>query len=1017
MEKNKKTDFTSIKISLASPQQILEWSRGEVEKSETIDYRTQRAKPGFKGLFDEAIFGTEKNYECPCGRYRDIRYKGIICEKCGVQVEHSIVRRSRMGHIELATPVAHVWFLRTIPSKIATILGITHTDMKSIVYFSSYVVTKVDEEGKKKMLEELKAEYAKKVKSVKDATEKDKIKSAFQTRSKEITSLKKGLTIGEDKYYNYILRYSSIFEAEIGGEVVYKLLKDLDLKELEKELEERLLGASKGDTEKIQKRLSLVRKFIRSNTRPEWMFFTHLPVIPTGLRPIVPLDGGRCVTSDINDLYRRVINRNNRLKRLMSINSPEVILRNEKRILQEAVDSLLDSEVKSLNKSGVMNSQQDKKAPKSLANYLMGKKGYFRSNLLGKRVDYSGRSVIVSGPELRIDECGLPKEMALELFRTFVIAKILEKELAYNIRAAGRLIDEKHDSVWQILEEVIKGKYVLLNRAPTLHRQGIQAFKPILVESKAISFHPLACSAYNADFDGDSVSVHVPITEEAQFEAREIMSSTKNIINPGNGEIIASPNRQDMILGCYWMTKQVKGAKGEGLSFSNPNEAITVYELGNIDMRALIKVLPSDKKKYKNMNGKVFETTVGRLLFNTILPSDYPFINQHVTKGYISKIISDVISHYPMSDVLNTLDAIKRFGFEYATISGISYSISDNSTPKGKQKIIDNGNERSKKIKDQYDQGLLSEEERKRMMVEVWQGVRLQLEEDAFNALEEHNPVRDMIISGARGSKSDFNNITGIKGIIASAKGVPIEQPVIGCYKEGLNSVEYFIDGYGARKGFSDTALKTSESGYFGRKLFDVSQSVVVESKDCGSKTGINISRETFSGIPTSFAKRIKGRFLTNAVKDPDGGVIGKKGEYIDIEMSDRIEKEKTVDYVSVRSPINCKHVIGVCQTCYGDDLSIGKVVDIGEAVGTIAAQSIGEPGTQLTMNTIHSSGSLSIGGDIITGLPRVTELFERREPKNPGAVASVDGLVTEIKEVGGEKTIVISPKKNSSKK
>ncbi|MDD9868039.1 MAG: DNA-directed RNA polymerase subunit beta' [Candidatus Campbellbacteria bacterium] len=1009
---NSRSDFESITLSISSPEEILNWSRGEIKKAETINYRTQRAEKD--GLFDERVFGTERNYECSCGKYRDIRYKGIVCDKCGVEVTHSGVRRNRMGHIELAAPVAHIWYLKSVPSRIALMLGVTATEVQSVVYFGGYMITDTNEDERKVLLENLRKEYTKEAKEVKgDDKKAKKVKETYQIRQKEIQSIQKGAVIREDRYYRYVLRYSSMFKAGIGGEIVYEALKSIDLRSLEKNLVKKIQSASKIEGEKMRRRLSLVRSFIKSKTRPEWMFFLHLPIIPAGLRPMVALDGGRYATSDINDLYRRIINRNIRLKRLISLGAPEVILRNEKRLLQEAVDALLDNSIRSRTNSGGMR-QFQKRELKSLAEHLGGKRGCFRSNLLGKRVDYSGRSVIVAGPELKLNECGIPKEMALELFKPFVMEKLFKRDLAYNIRAAGRLIDDRGAEVWKALEEVVKEKYVLLNRAPTLHRQGLQAFKPLLIETKAIQLHPLVCKAFNADFDGDQMAVHVPLMEESQFEAKNIMAASQNVLNPGDGEIIASPNQQDMALGCYWMTKMIDGAEGEGKLFTYPNEAISAYEYGAVDIRAKIKVLGTEKKKYEKFNNKPFETTVGRLLFNTVLPDDFPFINELITKKYISKIISDIIERYPLEDVLESLDKIKRFGFKYSTVSGASWSLSDTPEPKELDALIDEGLKKSSEIIDQYRDGLLSSVEQRRLRIEVWHGIFSKLKNDfVMQGLDEDGSTKDIIASGARGSAVDLTYIIGIKGIIASAKGMPIETPIISSYKKGLNPVEYFIDGYGGRKGLSDSALKTSESGYFGRRLFDVAQDVIINSDNCRTTGGFNLYRTSASGIEFPFYKKIKGRYLAKDVVDSSKKVIAKKGEYIDQELSIKIDNSG-VEHITARSPISCKNKRGVCKKCYGDDPSTNKEVDLGEAVGTIAAQAIGEPGTQLTMNTVHFAGAYSASGDITTGLPRVVEIFENRTPKSPAVIAMIDGIISDIRVEGNEKIIIISPKNDT---
>ncbi|MBX4216134.1 DNA-directed RNA polymerase subunit beta', partial [Candidatus Parcubacteria bacterium] len=654
-------DFDELVLRVASPERIREWSYGEVSKPETINYRTGRSERG--GLFDERIFGPEKDYECYCGKYRRIRYKDIICEKCGVEVTRSIVRRERMGHIELASPVAHIWFLRGVPSRIGLLLDTPVADLEKVIYFAGYIVTKVNEEEKARVIKNVEAEYKSKIKSVADEKGREKLKELLQNAKRELTDLVEGKVLDEVVYHRFSMKYSAVFEAAIGAEALYNIFKSIDLPKLRTRLEASLVNASALEREKLDKRLSLVKAMTTSKVRPEWMFLRAIPVIPPGLRPMVALEGGRHATSDVNDLYRRVINRNNRLKKLMEIGAPEVILRNEKRILQEAVDSLIDNSIRRQSESVAM-SQAQKRQLKSLSDNLKGKQGLFRQNLLGKRVDYSGRSVIVVGPSLRLSQCGLPKHMALELFRPFVISKILEQELAYNIRGAGKLIDEGIPEVWAILEEVIKNKHVLLNRAPTLHRLGIQAFQPVLIEGNAIQVHPLVCAAFNADFDGDQMAVHVPLSDSAQEEARELMAANKNLLKPGNGDPIVNP-RLDIVLGCYWMTKLVDGDKGEGKMFSSPNAAITAYDFGVVGFRSKLKVLPSDKAKYSKFEGKTFETSVGRLLFNSILPDDLPYINEEMNVKKLANLVEDLIMHYGIDKTPRILDKIKDFGYRY----------------------------------------------------------------------------------------------------------------------------------------------------------------------------------------------------------------------------------------------------------------------------------------------------------------------------------------------------------------
>lgn len=1001
------SNFDMITIKLASPERILDWTYGEVTKPETINYRTQRAEKN--GLFDEKIFGPEKDFECYCGKYRGIRFKGIVCEKCGVEVTRSIVRRERMGHIELATPVSHIWFLRGIPSRIALITGLSATDVEKVVYFAGYIITKVSQEEKARLLKDLDTEYKTKVKVATDVKTKTKLKELLTITKKEIDGVEEGTVLDEMTYHRYSVKYGALFEAEIGAEAIYNIFKNLDLTKLEKQLEGELEKAGAIERAKLNKRLALIRSLIQAGVRPEWMFMVRLPVIPPMLRPMVALEGGRHASSDVNDLYRRVINRNNRLKKLKDINAPDVILRNEKRILQEAVDALLDNSIRHGNTAFSAMSQSQRRPLKSLSDYLKGKQGYFRGNLLGKRVDYSGRSVIVVGPTLKLDECGLPKQMALELFRPFVISKLLDKELAYNIRGAGRLIDDGIPEVWAILEDVIKEKYVLLNRAPTLHRQGIQAFRPILIEGNAIQVHPLVCSAFNADFDGDQMAVHVPLSDEAQLEARMIMSANKNILKPGNGEVVTSP-QLDIILGCYWMTKIVEGERGEGKFFPTPNNAITAFDFEEVNFRANIKVLPTDSKKYEQFNGEVFETSVGRLLFNTVLPSDYPFINDEMTNKKMSKLVDALIVRYGLEEIPEILNKIKEFGFKYATYSGITWGLADIIVPNEKPAIIEATKKKNAEIIAQYNDGLLSAHERQRMSVEIWFNAKNEIEKLLPGLLDPNGSVSDMLNSGARGSISQLSQMVGMKGLIQNPRGETIELPVISSMKEGLSPVEYFMTTHGSRKGLTDTALQTANAGYLTRRLFDVAQDAIISEEDCKTKDSVRITRESASGIEVSISRDITGRFLGEDIVGTGGKVLYKKGHPIMITEALEVEEDAAVEEAFVRSPMTCKSIHGICRTCYGTDLSTGLLVDIGEAVGTIAAQAIGEPGTQLTMRTFHAGGTATVGGDITNGLPRVNEVFERRIPKNAGVIAHVDGVVSEILQEGKEKILTILP-------
>ncbi len=1008
--------WNGLRLALASPERILAWSHGEVTKPETINYRTQRSEK--HGLFDEKIFGPEKDYECYCGKYKGIRYKGIVCDKCGVEITRSIVRRERMGHIELCTPVAHIWFLRSVPSRMALLLGVSAADIEKVVYFAGYIVTKVSDEEKKRLITELESEYKSKYKSLEKDADRDALKEKMTATKTEIDGIVVGKVLDEMEYHRFSVKYGGLFEARIGAEAIYDIFSKMDLKEVEKTLEARYEKAGAAEREKLAKRLSLIAGLIASDIRPEWLFLTRIPVIPPALRPMVALDGGRHATSDVNDLYRRVINRNNRLKKLLEIHAPEVILRNEKRILQEAVDALLDNSIRKSGGSAGALTLAQRRPLKSLADYLKGKQGYFRQNLLGKRVDYSGRSVIVVGPDLELDECGLPKHMALELFRPFVIAGLLDRELAFNIRGAGRLVEDGVPEVWEILEEAIKGKYVLLNRAPTLHRQGIQAFRPRLIEGDAIQLHPLVCNAFNADFDGDQMAVHVPLSEEAQWEAENIMSANKNILKPGNGEMtVLAAKPQDIILGLYWLTKATEKGKGEGEYFASPNAAILASEYGAIDLRAKVHILPVEgKEKYAAFEGHTFETTVGRLLFNTVLPSDFPYVNEVITKKTLARIMSECATAYGFDAVPEIVNKVKRFGFEYATRSGVSWALGDVSVPKEKPRLVGEAATKVAAIEKDYQDGLLSEDEKRRMAIEIWQGTKQAVEEQVASELDPMGGVADMVRSGARGTMGNLTQMAGMKGLIQNTAGETIEVPITSSMIEGLNPIEYFMSTHGARKGLTDTALGTAKAGYLTRRLFDVAQDSIITEADCKTKRGVAINRVSASGIQTNYAKAILGRVLANEVKDRDGVVLFKAGHYITAGDANAIDASQ-VGSVVARSPMSCETRYGVCQTCYGMDLTTQELVDLGESVGTVAAQAIGEPGTQLTMRTFHAGGVASVGGDITSGLPRVEEVFEKRSPKNPAVISKSNGIVSEIKEEGKEKVIVVAPEAGQGKK
>ncbi|MCR4286105.1 MAG: DNA-directed RNA polymerase subunit beta' [Candidatus Kaiserbacteria bacterium] len=999
--------FSEISLKLASPERILEWSKGEITKPETINYRTQR--PEKHGLFDERIFGPVEDYECACKKYRGIRYKGITCEKCGVEITRSIVRRERMGHIDLCVPVSHIWFLRGVPSRIALILGTSAASIEKVIYFAGYIVTKVSTDERARVLRDLDTEFKMKYKELTSENAREELKNRMDEIKREIESIVEGAILDEMHYHKYSMKYSTLFEARIGAEAIYDIFKKLDLVLLRDRLEKERETAGAAERGKLDKRLSLIKGMIHAEVRPEWMFLMRLPVIPPALRPMVALEGGRHASSDLNDLYRRVINRNNRLKKLIDIMAPDVILRNEKRILQEAVDALIDNSIRHGNTAYSAMSQAQRRPLKSLSDYLKSKQGYFRQNLLGKRVDYSGRSVIVIGPDLSLDQCGLPKHMALELFRPFVISELLRQELAYNIRGAGRLIEDGVPEVWAILEGVIKDRHVLLNRAPTLHRQGIQAFRPVLIEGNAIQVHPLVCRAFNADFDGDQMAVHVPLGDEAQYEAREIISANKNILKPGSADPVVSEKLLDMALGAFWMTKIIPGAKGEGDAFPSPNAAILAYDYGVIDLRAKVRVLATDTPKYAQYEEKVFETSVGRLLFNSVLPSDHDFINDVITQRTLFGIIIEIIDDKGIDAVPKIVDRMKRFGFEYATKSGTTWGIDDVVVPEKKKGIIEKARGEESKVIGFFNEGLISRDERRRMIIEIWHRTKTEIESVLPETLDINGSVYDMWKSGARGSMGQIAMMAGMKGLIINTRGETLEFPILSSMKEGMSPIEYFITTHGSRKGLADTALQTAKAGYLTRRLFVVAQDAIITEPDCKTKEGVIIGRVSSSGIEIAFSKAIRGRILSQDAVTTAGEVLFKKGHLLSRVDALSIDKSD-ISSVEVRSPMTCKTLRGVCQQCYGIDLTTNKLVDIGEAVGTVAAQAIGEPGTQLTMNTKHAGGAASVGGDVTQGLPRVEEVFEKRSPKVPAVISKTDGIVTSIRTEGKEKIITVAP-------
>lgn len=1012
-------DLQSIRIKLASPEEILSWSHGEVTKPETINYRTQRAEKD--GLFCERIFGPERDYECYCGKYKRIRYKGIICDRCGVEVTKSSVRRERMGHIKLACPVSHIWFLRGVPSRLGQVLDLPMQALEKVVYFAAYIITTVDENEKKKILSEIDAEFNEKTKTQKKLFEGEQpkqkelnkiiedLKSARDRARAELNGIQPMRVISEAEYRNLSLKFGTCFSAGTGAETIRKLCEKIDLAKEMDQLKARLTVSTPEERRKIYIRLKLFQGMQQAGLRPEWMLLTVLPVLPADLRPIVQLDGGRYASSDLNDLYRRVINRNNRLKYLIEIGAPDVIVRNEKRMLQEAVDSLIDNGMR--KGTTTQATTGGRRLLKSLADMLKGKQGRFRQNLLGKRVDYSGRSVIVVGPSLKLDEVGIPKKMALELFKPFVIHKILEKEMAFNVRGASRLIEAETDDIWAILEEIVKNKLVLINRAPTLHRLSIQAFHPILIEGEAIQVHPMVCKAFNADFDGDQMAVHLPLSAMAQKEATERMLSSLNLLKPAKGTSVVTVY-QDMVLGCYYLTKDGIPSDKDGRIFGSAQEAMLVYEFGDIDLWTKIKV--RDPKP--SVKGFI-ETTVGRLIFNQVLPDDFPFQNQLIKVGDLERIVEDIVRSYDTAIIKTTLDKIKELGFEYATVSGISWGMNDLQVPKEKTEILKQAEKEVETIEQYYTRGLLSQEEKKNKIIEIWSKTKSTIEDLVPKTLSKNCSVFQIIDAGARGSWSQPVQMAGMKGLVVNPAGEIIELPVTSSYKEGFNALEYFISTHGARKGTVDTALRTSTAGYLTRRLVDVAHEVIVIQEDCGDENGFEMLVSDAEEIGQNLVSKFIGRVIAQTVKSPKTGkIILQRGDVINF---DDIKKfsEEGIRSVFVRSPLSCKAVRGICQKCYGWDLGNNKMIKIGEAVGIVAAQSIGEPGTQLTMRTFHTGGVAS-SSDITSGLPRVEEIFEARIPGGKAEIAPADGTILEvISQKDQDKIIRIKLQNKDSKK
>ena len=950
--------FDKIKIGLASDEKIREWSKGEVKKPETINYRT--LKPEKDGLFCEKIFGPTKDWECHCGKYKRVRYKGIVCDRCGVEVTKSKVRRERMGHIELAAPVAHIWYFKGIPSRIALILDISPRSIEKVIYFASYIVT-----------------------------------------DKGTSGLTKCQVLTEKEYHEAEEKYGKgSFKAQMGAEALLKLLSEVDVEKLSEQIKKELEKASEQKKVKLIKRLDTVESFRLSGNKPEWMIMNVVPVIPPELRPMVQLDGGRFATSDLNDLYRRVINRNNRLKRLLELGAPEIIVRNEKRMLQESVDALIDNSRRGRPVTGAGN-----RPLKSLSDLLKGKQGRFRQNLLGKRVDYSGRSVIVVGPELKIYQCGLPKEMAVELFKPFVMKELVGRGIAHNIKNAKRMVEKLRPEVWDILEDVIKDHPVMLNRAPTLHRLGIQAFEPILVEGRAIKLHPLVCTAFNADFDGDQMAIHVPLSPEAQAEARFLMLSVNNLLKPQDGKPVTVPT-QDMILGSYYLTMQIDGEKGEGMYFSSTDEAIMAYQNNDVELHAKVKIRMFKTLEDGTVKYKAIETTVGRIIYNEGIPQDLGFVDRSdpekefdleidfpVIKKNLGTIIAKCINKHGLSATAEVLDYIKAIGFKYSTKGAITVSVADVAVPEAKKAILEKAEHDKDEILKQYRRGLITENERYEAVIKIWEDVTNQVTEAMKDNFDDLNPIYMMAQSGARGNMNQLRQIAGMRGLMANTSGKAVEIPIKSCFREGLDVLEYFISSHGARKGLADTALRTADSGYLTRRLVDVSQDIIVREEDCGTTEGIEISDiKDGNQVIETLHERLIGRYLLEDLKDKNGNIVAHKENMINDEIATNIIKAGFTK-VRVRSSLACRSKHGVCCKCYGMGLARREEVKIGEAVGIVAAQSIGEPGTQLTMRTFHTGGVA--GGDITQGLPRVEELFEARKPKGLAVITEIAGTVS----------------------
>ncbi len=982
--KNQTDRFDAVRIAVASPEEILTWSYGEVLKPETINYRTQ--KPERDGLFCEKIFGPVRDFECYCGKYKKVRYRGVICDKCGVEVTKSAVRRERMGHIDLAVPTAHTWYVRGIPSVLSLILDISVSDLEKVIYFAGFIVLSINETMREEMLLDLEREYAELKAAVASGQEDlstEQLEAAFKQSKSELQGIKSLQILSESRYFDLSVKYGNLLRVGIGAEAILELLHRIDVPATITELKEEAIHAVGQNKRKTLRRLKIFQNFERAAIQPEWLILTRLPVIPPDLRPMVQLDGGRFAASDLNDLYRRVINRNNRLKRLLNQGAPEVITRNEKRMLQEAVDALIDNETR--RGRSAAQTVGNRRKLRSLSDMLRGKQGRFRQNLLGKRVDYSGRSVIVVGPQLAMGECGLPKVMALELFKPFVIGRLISDGYVFNVKNATKMIEHSDNVVWDILEDITSEHYVLLNRAPTLHRLGIQAFRPILIEGKAIQIHPLVCEAFNADFDGDMMAVHVPLSKQARHEASVIMRSSHNLLKPASGEPVVSP-RLDMVLGCYYLTNDKPGALGEGKSFSSGEEAIMAYENGLIDLQAKVKVKISGHGMADTASD-VIETTTGRVIFNRHLPKGISFKNVVLDKkNSVKKVIAEVFEKCGVAETARIVDEVKKLGFGYAERSGTTFAISDLHVPDTKDAILQKVEHKLEQVDEQFTLGLMTDQERSQKTIQLWMSTMSQIGDDMVAQYDQNSPIYWMVMSGARGSVNQLTQMAGMQGLMVNPSGEIIELPIKSNFKTGLDEFEYFISTHGSRKGRADTALRTSEAGYLTRRLVDVSQDTIVDEPDCGTKEGTIIHTADVELVGETLQSALLGRYLAEETAGH------KAGTKVSAEIADAIAASG-VTSAKIRSLLACQAEFGVCQRCYGDDLATGTTVELGAVVGIVAAQAIGEPGTQLTMKTFHMGGSAA-SADITTGLPRVEELFEARMPRVVARLTELSGKV-----------------------